>query len=120
MSVHGDVVTSQPDFFAVDQHGSVFVPRSIHPHSVQAFASIDATLAERQLAVLKAYQLAARPITDRQCLALVHPGSSDLNRVRPRITELVDLGFLVESGSAIDGQTGRKVRLCAVRSGAKA
>jgi hypothetical protein len=37
-------------------------------------------------------------------------GFSDMNSVRPRITELVEEGFLVEGPSVKDALTGRTVR----------
>lgn len=42
-------------------------------------------------------------------------GYSDLNCVRPRITEMISDGVLVECGTKVDQTSGRHVRLCRVR-----
>jgi hypothetical protein len=38
-------------------------------------------------------------------------GYGDMNSVRPRITELVDYGAMVEVGDTVDALTGKTVRL---------
>lgn len=38
-------------------------------------------------------------------------GFSEMNAVRPRCTELVDLGVLVEVGSRVCRETGKRVRV---------
>lgn len=53
------------------------------------------------------------PMTDRQVAsALNYPHKS---AVQPRISELVEIGQLVERGSVKDEITGKPVRVCAVR-----
>lgn len=48
-------------------------------------------------------------LTDRKIQLML--GYADKNAVSPRITEMVERGVLVEVGHAIDGHTGKKVRI---------
>lgn len=48
--------------------------------------------------------------TDRDVMARLFPGSDDLNKVRPRIQELVKSGWLEECGEA--RENGLPVRIC--------
>jgi hypothetical protein len=50
----------------------------------------------------------SQALTDREVRDMC--GFSDMNSVRPRITELVEEGFLVEGPSVKDALTGRTVR----------
>jgi len=82
-----------------------------HPNSHAAFDSILPTLGERHRRILHAYGAARR--TDREILYMVTGKiDGDPNKVRPRITELVEMGVLEECGSRTDDLTGRPVRLC--------
>jgi hypothetical protein len=51
--------------------------------------------------------------SDREILALLN--LKDMNNVRPRITELIRSGHLIQVGSRIDRVTNKKVRLVAMR-----
>ncbi len=57
----------------------------------------------------------ARGVSDRQVMEALH--FSDMNSVRPRITELIKSGQLEECGSVIDPSTGKRVRLVRLRHG---
>jgi hypothetical protein len=48
--------------------------------------------------------------TDREMMQYL--GFTEPNAVRPRITEMVERGILVEAGSVIDSVTGKRVRTC--------
>lgn len=65
----------------------------------------------RRLMILSAYDRSDGPVTDRQVALMLD--FSDMNAVRPRITELIREGFLKEVGTAQDHVTGQKVRLTA-------
>lgn len=81
---------------------------SIHTHSTEAFTATTDARAQRREAVYRTLLAASR--TDRQvALAL---GFADPNASRPRITELRDDGWAMETGSVQCPVTGRKVRVC--------
>ena len=83
--------------------------RRMHANSVKAYAEGRAVLNERSRAVLSIYRLTRRQMTDRECMCIMH--FTDPNAVRPRITELIDAGLLVECGKTKDAITGKTVRL---------
>ena len=51
------------------------------------------------------------PATDRQVRDALLGAAADMNSVRPRITELVEGGLVVECGEQADRETGRMVRV---------
>lgn len=63
---------------------------------------------QRSQMILRALQQLARG-TDREILDRL--GMADMNAVRPRITELIKLGVLEETGDRIDPLTGKRVRV---------
>lgn len=63
--------------------------------------------ATRQKQVLAA--LRSGPKTARQVMAFL--GYSDLNTVRPRLTELAEAGRVVEAGTVWDGWSKRRVTI---------
>jgi hypothetical protein len=79
-----------------------------HANSIEAFHGLT-DLGDRQRAVLDCYTQAI-PLTDR---AVAEQLGRELYTIRPRVTELIDAGFLIEVGSMPDSITGRTVRLCA-------
>jgi predicted HTH transcriptional regulator len=83
----------------------------IHDNSLESYHSGLNTFSARQQKVLVALALLHRA-TDRQIME--HLGFSDLNAVRPRITELVQRGILTEAASTRDPITGKTVRLVQV------
>lgn len=93
------------------RQGSLFDmgARATHPNSFESWRAglDDGTFSKRALAVVKAV-FAIGPCTDRQIKE--HLGMSDMNAVRPRVTELVKLGLLVECGSVTDASTRKTVR----------
>lgn len=74
-----------------------------------------APIEERKRMILSCYRKAGQPLTDREVKCLL--GFSDMNMVRPRITELVAEGKLNEAGTIKCNTTGRNVRLCEVANG---
>lgn len=81
----------------------------VHANSIECYHSLN--LSERQAIVYGAF-VGAIFLTDRQ--AKERLGEADMNAVRPRITEMVDSGVLVECGKMKDEVTGKTVRVCAI------
>lgn len=82
-----------------------------HAHSIAALQEGRAAgiLGRRATLILMRLRQAGRPLTDRDLM--VACGMSDPNAVRPRITEMVQDGWLAEVGSTRDPFTGKTVRL---------
>ena len=81
----------------------------MHPNSLEAYAKATQALTGRRRMV---HQLIEQhgPMSDRQVRDRL--GFSDMNAVRPRISELVDLGLLEEVGRR--QEDGHTVRICGV------
>lgn len=92
----------------------------MHVNSLAAYESGRADLfSARELAILNFLRkLQGTSASDRD--VMISLGFSDMNSVRPRITELVKDGVLVESGSKTDDVTGKTVRLVALRASSPA
>jgi len=89
-----------------------------HPNSIAAYQQErDAgNLSKRCKAILSAFSAASRwngGMTDRDILE--HLGFSDMNAVRPRLTELIKSGICEECGSVRDRATGKQVRLVRIK-----
>jgi len=85
-------------------------PRNNHPNSRESLAKLDG-LSRRQL-VFSVYKKSNSPLSDRQVMKYL--GQEDPNYVRPRATELLEMGLLKEVGNVLDDDTGRTVRLMTV------
>lgn len=83
----------------------------MHANSLAALGSLDC--GERERLIIDAYVAAGLPQTDRQIAERL--GFDDMNKVRPRISDLIDDLILREVGSTKDHVTGKKVRLVEVR-----
>lgn len=84
----------------------------MHEHSVAAYRAEESKLSKRASAVL-AWITERGPKTDRE--VMVGMGFSEPNAVRPRITELIDAGLLMEVASRICAVTGKRVRVVDIR-----
>lgn len=82
-------------------------------HTNSMLSSREVEKFNRRLTILEAFRKAKTPLTDRQVMKLC--GFTDGNSVKPRITEMVEEGHLIEVGSEKDELTGRRVRLTAPR-----
>jgi hypothetical protein len=92
---------------------SVPAVHDIHPNSIESYHETTEARAKRRNDVFMAFIELGRPATDREiCHRL---GYSDMNAARPRITELVDEGELIEWGKVRDSLTGRRVRVCKIK-----
>ncbi len=83
-------------------------PQAVHEHSIAAYSQGEATFSRRALQVL-AWIRANGRASDRQVMEGL--GFREPNAVRPRITELIDRGALLEVGSTTCPVTGKTVRL---------
>jgi len=81
--------------------------RCQHENSVEAWGEVD--VETRRAEVLRAYAECGA-LTDRE--VMVRLSHRDPNAVRPRITELVKSGHLIEIGKRRDVVSGRRVRVC--------
>lgn len=84
----------------------------IHDNSVQAYHEEEPKLSRRADAVL-AWITRHGPHTDRE--VMVGMGFSEPNAVRPRITELIERGKLMEVGDIMCSVTGKRVRRVDIR-----
>ena len=86
--------------------------KAVHDNSIEAYRTIN--LSRRQKEVLDIFErFPYENMTDREVLAMLG-GDQDMNRVRPRISELVnDKQVLTETGKKICIKTGKKVRTVA-------
>ena len=80
---------------------------SIHNNSMKAYVELD-SLGKRCRMVVKALDDLGRA-TDR--VIKDHLRLSDMNSVRPRVTELLKLGILEECGTELCSLTNRTVRI---------
>ena len=80
----------------------------IHEHSIEAYHSEQPRLSRRALRILDWIELHPK-VTDRE--VMVGLGFTDMNSVRPRITEAVEAGALVEVGEKRCPVTGKTVRV---------
>jgi hypothetical protein len=82
-------------------------PHWVHKNSLEAFKQINVN--SRHHLILELCRRENRLLSDRQIMELL--GFTDMNAVRPRISELIDFKILSEDGSTIDDKTGKRVRL---------
>jgi hypothetical protein len=85
--------------------------RAVHAHSLEAKENNQDAHNGRKALILECLQLRAKPLTDRQIRDACCGETADMNSVRPRITELIREGKLMECGEIEDHATGENVRL---------
>jgi predicted HTH transcriptional regulator len=86
---------------------------SVHANSVDCYHAEKAKLSKRADAVL-AWVTEKGPRTDRE-IAYGMGFGENLNAVRPRITELIDAGLLMEVGDVRCPVTSKRVRRVDIR-----
>lgn len=91
--------------------------RGHHNNSLASHDAVEAALAKRRRDVL-AYVAAHQPLTVREILHGMFPGSDNRNLVHPRVSELLTSGDLVEHDTVMDAETGRPVMRVALPGGA--
>jgi hypothetical protein len=90
--------------------GEAAPARALHAHSLAAKEHNQAEHKGRKQLVLDCLVVKGKPMTDRQIRdAICHGG--DMNTVRPRITELIREGKLMECGAIEDPVTHEDVRV---------
>lgn len=82
--------------------------KRMHQNSLDAFDDIEEERSERAQVIYALLSRATHPMTDREIAAAL--GFTDMNMVRPRITELRDNRWLVEAGSTECPVTKKQVR----------
>lgn len=87
---------------------STHASHEMHENSLETFRQERAALQGRSLEVYKVIA-AYGPLTDREIRKQL--GFHDMNTVRPRVTELIQKGWAIESGTVVDFDTRKKVRL---------
>lgn len=88
--------------------------RGHHQNSKEAFHDGEGKrIFSRRQAQIYEWLLAHGPATDREVRDGLFPGR-DMNSVRPRISELLDAGALIETGRVKCRETGLNVRRVAV------
>jgi hypothetical protein len=80
---------------------------TIHHNSRKAYEEERHNITKRQEDILTTIEMFG-PMTDRECLGYMD--LPDMNCVRPRITELIDRGLLVQVDSVKCGVTKKTVR----------
>ena len=85
---------------------------TIHANSLNAYYDGRADVfTKRQIQIIGALER-TYPMTDRQIMHAL--GYTDMNAVRPRITELIDAGVLREVGETKCPVTEKRVRICEI------
>ena len=103
-------MTAQLEMF--ENGATPHMVRRVHPNSAQALREEYDALSKRSADVLAVYRSATHPLTDRDVKDAM--GFSDMNAVRPRITELIGCGMLRECGRIKDTATRKMVRVVGV------
>lgn len=82
--------------------------KAIHGNSLGAYQRLNKKA--RHEVILRAYCFSRNGLTDREVLKKI--GFTDMNSVRPRITELIQDGQLKDVGKTKDFVTSKMVRVC--------
>lgn len=86
---------------------------STHEHSLDSYSELraDGNLSKRQALIMQWLSAKGKALTDREIATGMH--FPDMNCVRPRVTELVQMGLLHEYSSVICPVTRKRVRTVA-------
>jgi hypothetical protein len=89
------------------------LPRQNRGHHENSLASNEAIapVADGRRAAIRCWLIDHGPATDRQIRDGIFGNSGDMNLVRPRVTELIDAGSVIEDGRVKCPTTGMTVRL---------
>lgn len=85
--------------------------RALHVHSLEAKEHHQDAHKGRKQLIVECLQLRAKPLTDRQIRDACCGEGADMNSVRPRITELIREGKLMECGEIEDPVSHENVRV---------
>jgi transcription initiation factor IIE alpha subunit len=82
--------------------------KNVHDNSIECYHGLNTS--ERRRMIMEVYEGGLTKVfTDREIAYAL--GTLDMNYVRPRITELIRDGFLIECGKVKDNSTGKTVRI---------
>jgi hypothetical protein len=84
----------------------------VHANSIKCYREDAAKICKRASDILHLLKCTEMQLTDRDIMRSLN--FTDMNAVRPRITELIDAGLLRECGKVGDTLTGKTVRLVEV------
>jgi hypothetical protein len=84
--------------------------RGRNEESQAAHEAIQPTVTGRR-AEIRCWLIAHGPATDRQIRDGLFGSGADMNMVRPRVTELLAIGSIIEEGRVADAATGMTVRV---------
>ena len=82
--------------------------KNMHSNSLEAYRTGRKELTKRAILILSFLRDTGEILTDRMVMSRL--GFSEPNAVRPRITELIELGYLKEAGKVRCKVTGKTVR----------
>ena len=105
---------TQDDMFETSPYGQL-KPRTqrVHENSRKAYHEERPKLSDRCAGILEFLRQPPQSwMTDREIKEAM--GHADMNAVRPRITELIDAGYLMETGKVKCPVTGKTVRVVGV------
>lgn len=85
--------------------------RGLHVHSLEAKEHHQDAHKGRKQLIVECLQVRGKPLTDRQIRDACCGETADMNSVRPRITELIRKGKLMECGEIEDPVSGEQVRV---------
>lgn len=87
-------------------------PQAVHANSIECFHALEPKLSKRA-ELIYAWLESHGPRTDREVMRGM--GFTDMNSVRPRISELIDLNKLMEVGDVVCPVTHKTVRRVDIR-----
>jgi hypothetical protein len=88
------------------------VPKRPRWADANSIASFKTLAGDKHQIVFDVFWHSTKMLTDRDVKRKLLV--TDMDYVRPRITELLEFGFLVKVGNMIDSESGKKVRACMV------
>lgn len=92
---------------------SSHISHEMHENSLAAYEANGFRFSLRSRMIAVVYARSGTPLTDREVGLKL--GFADMNAVKPRISEMVRQGVLVECGKSWDPSTKATVRLCRLR-----
>ena len=86
----------------------------MHQNSLESYREgTKGAFKTRSQAIFNTFYFGRKELTDREVLRALFPGSDDLNKIRPRVTELTKNGVLEEAGERLEGSL--RVRVSRVK-----
>jgi len=89
---------------------------AVHENSKAAYAADQRKLGARERMIFDHIAASSEPLSDRVVKEQLFGVAGDMNMVRPRITTLIERGWLCEVGVTRDHVTDKPVRLTRART----